>query len=116
MPWKKKKQIPTVATLARPILDSFLRKKMGFGQEFIASWEHIVGQNYSRTSYPLKIIWAPVKQNIIQSSTLVVASMTGGTQLYLQHNSREILLRANMFFGYSALTKLKVKSVQEISE
>lgn len=109
-----KKKAPTVEMIARPILDSLLFKKRGFGQEFIASWPHIVGNAHAANCYPLKINWPSTKHNQQVDVSLLVACNSGETQLYLQHHSAEILQRANVFFGYSALTKLKLKQVRQV--
>lgn len=114
MSWQSKKNIPSVKTVARPLLDNILRRNVGFGADFIENWVNVVGEVYAKSSYPVKIAWSKKSKNEYQPATLVVAC-SAAAELYLQHMTSEICDRVNVFFGYHAIDRVSFKKVTESS-
>jgi hypothetical protein len=103
-------------TPARPLAD-ILRKtikdafaKQGFAAtELVTRWPEIVGPEISAHCEPEKIQWPrPYGSDDQQPGTLVLR-VEGPTAIEIQHLSKIILERVNRFFGWQAVTDLRLR-------
>jgi hypothetical protein len=103
-------------TQARPLSD-ILRKtikdafaKQGFAAtELVTRWPEIVGPEIAAHCEPEKIQWPrPYGSEEQQPGTLVLR-VEGPTAIEIQHLSRIILERVNRFFGWQAVTDLRLR-------
>jgi hypothetical protein len=103
-------------TQARPLSD-ILRKtikdafaKQGFAAtELVTRWPEIVGPEIATHCAPEKIQWPrPYGTEEQQPGTLVLR-VEGPTAIEIQHLSRIILERVNRFFGWQAVTDLRLR-------
>jgi len=103
-------------TPARPLAD-ILRKtikdafaKQGFAAtELVTRWDEIVGPEIAAHCEPEKIQWPrPYGTEEQQPGTLVLR-VEGPTAIEIQHLSRIILERVNRFFGWQAVTELRLR-------
>lgn len=84
--------------------------------DLLAGWEDIVGPSYANCTLPEKIIWPKRASDAepFQPGSLIVAC-DGAKALFFQHETSQILERVNFFFGFEAITKIKLvqKPVQK---
>jgi hypothetical protein len=103
-------------TQARPLSD-ILRKtikdafaKQGFAAtELVTRWPEIIGPEIAAHCEPEKIQWPkPFGTEDQQPGTLVLR-VEGPTAIEIQHLSKIILERVNRFFGWQAVTDLRLR-------
>lgn len=109
--------LKSISRLAQDIGRTSFRKQGFNGVEIFKQWPYIVGDHLNQYCMPEKINW-PRKQNELErdgmnGATLVIKCL-GAFALEVESNASIILQRANIMFGYMALTKIKIKQVQVI--
>jgi hypothetical protein len=105
----RKSQARPLADIARKTFaDAFA--KQGFAStELVTRWPEIVGLEIAAHSEPEKILWPrPVHHDAAEPGTLVLR-VEGPTAVEIQHLSRVILERVNRFFGWQAVTDLRLR-------
>lgn len=87
---------------------SFARYGFAYG-ELIARWPEIVGQSLSQHCEPERIKWPRGAGEADQKlgGTLHIRAEPGRS-LDLQHQSHHIIERINQFYGYGAVTSVKI--------
>jgi hypothetical protein len=98
-----------VSDLATGILDPMLRKRAGISVGLVQSWEEIVGPRLARLSRPERIQW-PRRLNEddpFEPAVLVIAC-EGVAALHIQHQTGEIVSRANTFLGFAAIGRIRI--------
>lgn len=92
------------------IVDPILRRRAGFNIQLLESWPEIAGPEIAEASRPERIIWPrrAAVDDRFEPATLMVAC-EGFSAMKLQHESGEIIQRINMFFGFSAISRLKIE-------
>ena len=87
---------------------SFARHGFAYG-ELLARWPDIVGEGLSRHSQPERIKWPRGTGETAQKlgGTLVIRAEPG-RGLDLQYQSHQIIERINQFYGYGAVTSVKI--------
>jgi hypothetical protein len=105
-PWSN--AVP-VSDVASRILDPVLRKRTGMSVALVQSWEEIVGARLAAKSRPEKIQWRrrPDDGSPYEPATLVIAA-DGLAALHIQHETTEIIARANAFLGFGAIGKVRI--------
>jgi hypothetical protein len=93
---------------------SFARYGFAYG-ELLARWPDIVGQNLSQHCEPERIKWPRGVGETGQKrgGTLVIRAMPGRS-LDLQHQTHNIIERTNQFYGYGAVTSVKIVQSHEL--
>lgn len=93
-------------------------KKQGFnGIEIFKQWPFIVGDSLSQYCLPEKINWPRQTEKLVQDNILgatLIIKCIGAFAPEIQSQLPIILQRANMMFGYEAITKIKLKQVYEL--
>jgi len=99
---------PLADVLRNTIKDAFA--KQGFAAtELVTRWPEIVGPEISAHCEPEKIHWPrPYGSDDQQPGTLVLR-VEGPTAIEIQHLSTIILERVNRFFGWQAVTDLRLR-------
>jgi hypothetical protein len=99
---------PLADVLRNTIKDAFA--KQGFAAtELVTRWPEIVGPEISAHCEPEKIQWPrPYGSDDQQPGTLVLR-VEGPTAIEIQHLSKIILERVNRFFGWQAVTDLRLR-------
>ena len=91
-----------VQKLARPLLGQH-----GFSQvELITHWSDIMGTELAIGVKPLRLTF-PAKDR--KNGTLHVRTAGGAFALLLEHQKGRIIERVNTYFGYSAISALKIE-------
>lgn len=89
-------------------LDSFSRKILGsrgfVEVDILTEWDKIVGSELAQYSFPQKISFGKEKNN----GTLYLAVPSGAYALELQQRSKFIIDRINTYFGYNAVSNIKI--------
>jgi hypothetical protein len=87
---------------------SFARYGFAYG-ELLARWPEIVGEGLARHSQPERIKWPRGAGETAQKlgGTLVIRAEPG-RGLDLQYQSHQIIERINQFYGYGAVTSVKI--------
>ena len=96
-----------IRTLARKILG-----KNGIVQvEVLSRWEEIVGPDLAAYSFPEKIEF---RANQRSGGIVHLLVPSGAFALELQHRERQILAKINVYFGYDAVSSLRIRQDSEI--
>ena len=105
-PWSN--PVP-VSDLASRILDPLLRKRTGMSVALVQSWEEIVGPRLAKSSRPEKIQWPRRRdENEPHEPAVLVIACEGIAALHLQHETSEIIARANAFLGFGAIGRVRL--------
>jgi hypothetical protein len=76
------------------------------GTRLVAEWASIVGDQLADRSLPERVVRSPPGQS---GGTLHVRIAAGALAVELQHLEPLVLERINTYFGYQAITRLKLK-------
>ena len=105
--WKTQAR-PLADILRNTIKDAFA--KQGFAAtELVTRWGEIVGPEISAHCEPEKIQWPRPYGGEDQQPGTLVLRVEGPTAIEIQHLSRIILERVNRFFGWQAVTDLRLR-------
>ncbi|WP_309083672.1 DciA family protein [Chelativorans sp.] len=98
-----------VSDLASQLLDPVLRRRAGLSIDLVHSWPEIVGERLASRTRPEKIAWPRRhhEDDPFEPATLVIAC-EGPAALHLQHETTEIIARANAFLGFAAIGRVKI--------
>ena len=107
--WTNRRGAQPVSDLVSKLLDPVIERRAGMTMDLIASWEEIVGERHAALSRPEKLNWPRRSddEDAFEPATLVVAC-DGGHALFMQHDSTEVLASVNDYFGFTAVSKLKL--------
>jgi hypothetical protein len=90
-------------------------ERFGFAYaEMIANWAAIVGDALAAVSAPERVRWprgGEAQEGRGRGGTLVIAAEAGHA-IELQHDSGRIIERINGYYGYEAITALKVRQTR----
>ena len=106
---RRRRSARTVGDLASKLLNPIVEQRAGMTLDILAQWSEIAGPGMNVCSRPEKLEWANKARNSSSSepATLVVAC-EGGKALFLQHEGDAIIRRANAYFGYRAIARLRI--------
>jgi hypothetical protein len=76
----------------------------------ILHWPEIVGQGLARLSYPLQVLFDPGKA---VDGTLIIGIANPGFALELHSASSLILSKLAVYFGYKAVSNIKIKIAKQ---
>lgn len=98
-----------ISDLAVDILDPVLRRRAGLTIGLVQSWEEIAGARLAASTRPERIAWPRRlhEDDPFEPATLVVAC-EGAAALRLQHETGEIIERANAFLGFAAIGRIRI--------
>jgi hypothetical protein len=98
-----------VSDLAGRILDPMLRKRAGISVELVQSWDEIAGPRLAAHSRPEKIQWPRrLHENDPFEPAVLVIACEGMAALHLQHETAEVIARANAFLGFNAIGRVRI--------
>lgn len=96
--------LPAAKTIL-PLVKKVLGQKGLVAIDLIQEWEQIVGEELAEFTIPWKIDF---KKNERNNGVLSVYVPSGAFALELQHRESFILNKINMYFGYQAVSSLKI--------
>jgi len=86
-------------------------EKYGFvTYRIISHWEQIMGKNLAALSFPVEVIFPKNKND---DGFLIVGVSNPGFSLEIQASESIILSKLASYFGYRAITKIKIKIIQK---
>lgn len=92
------------ATMA-PFVKKLLGAKGMAEVEILSNWKDIVGEDLAKYSLPQRIEFKAGTRN---NGTLHLMAASGGFAMEIQHRATLILEKINTFFGYQAVSRLKL--------
>ena len=99
------KDLTSVAQTALPLTRQLLGPRGFTHMELLSSWEMIVGKNIAQYSLPQKLIF-PKDERANGCLTIMVPA--GAFAMEIKQNETRIITQINTFFGYPAISKIKV--------
>jgi len=95
--------------LIADLVDPIVARKAGMTTGLIQAWTEIAGVRLGEASRPEKLVWPPQRSpdDPFEPATLVIACESAFA-LRLQHEASQILSRVNTFFGYGAVSKIRI--------
>jgi hypothetical protein len=103
-PAERRRYAAGLDDLARKLAAPALRRH-GFAQDaLVARWPEIVGDRFAEVSLPTRLSFAPESRT---GGTLTIR-IEGPMATQLQHAESLVIERANQFFGYAAVARLKL--------
>lgn len=97
-----------VSDVASQILDPVLRRRTGMSVALVQSWEEIVGPRLAGISRPEKIQWPRRNEDGPFEPAVLVIACEGMAALHIQHETSEIIARANAFLGFGAIGRVRI--------
>ena len=79
--------------------------------DILSNWENIAGSELSQYSIPQKITFKRDEKN---NGTLHLAVPSGAFALEIKHKEKIIIEKINQYFGYNAVSSLKIIQNQDI--
>lgn len=73
--------------------------------ELLKNWEAVVGHDLAQYTLPQKILF---KKDERQNGTLILLTLSGAFAMEVKQHEPHILQKINTFFGYPAVTTLKI--------
>lgn len=101
----KNNGLENISASMLPFVKKLLGSKGMAEIEIIANWKNIVGEDLAKYSLPQKIDFKAGARN---NGTLYLMTASGGFATEIQHRSPLILEKINTFFGYQAVTGIKL--------
>ena len=95
--------------VATAILDPVMRKRAGMSTALVQCWDEIAGEMLAARTRPERIAWPrrAGEDDPFEPATLVIAC-EGTMALRLQHQTAEIIGRANAFLGFAAIGRIRI--------
>lgn len=92
------------------ILEPIIAKRAGMTLSLMNAWADIIGGQLGKHSRPEKILWPrrAHDDDPFQPATLVVAC-DGAQAIFFQHETDAIIERVNTFFGFNAISRIKIQ-------
>ncbi len=106
---RKHKSARQVSEVVGKIMEPVLSRRSGMTIDLLNAWPELAGDEYCDFTRPEKINWPnrAHQDDPFKPGVLVVAC-EGAMALYFQHDLSRICERVNVFFGFAAISKLKI--------
>lgn len=99
------KGLTGIAQTALPIARQLLGQHGFTHVELLLSWETIVGKNLAQYSLPQKLAFP---KNERSDGCLTIMVPAGAFAMEIKQNEAKIMTQINSFFGYPAVSKIKI--------
>ena len=110
---RKSGGLESFSKLVSPLAKNILGKKGFVGTDILFHWEEIVGQGIAKFCFPDKIDF---KKDQRDNGTLHVITTNGAFATEIKHKENLILEKINTYFGYRAVSGLKIIQSQNIPQ
>lgn len=88
-----------------PLAKTVLGKKGFVETDILTNWANIIGEDLADYTAPLKIDFKPQQRN---NGILHLEVPSGAFALEIQHKEKIILQKINTYFGYNAVTSIRI--------
>ncbi|MBQ8481836.1 MAG: DUF721 domain-containing protein [Alphaproteobacteria bacterium] len=97
--------LTNIAKTVNPLLRQLLGNNGMLFLELLNSWEEIIGKELSAYCLPQNIIF---KKDMRIDGCLNISVLSGAFALEIQQKQRQIIEKINSFYGYPAISTLKI--------
>ncbi|MDP2118415.1 MAG: DciA family protein [Hoeflea sp.] len=101
-----------IAEIANGLIDPILARRAGINTLLLASWDEIAGEQFAGCSRPERIRWprqdGPDETGGGFTPGLLTVACEGARALFLMHQEAELIARVNSFFGYRAISQIRI--------
>lgn len=101
-----------IAEIANRLIDPILAKRAGINTLLLASWDEIAGEQFAGCSRPERIRWprqdGPDETGGGFSPGVLTIACEGARALFLMHQEAEVIARVNSFFGFRAVSQIRI--------
>lgn len=97
--------LTNVAKTVNPLLRQLLGNNGMLFLELLSSWEQIIGKELSAYCLPQNIVF---KKDERTDGCLSISVLSGAFAMEIQQKQQQIIEKINSFFGYPAISKLKI--------
>lgn len=111
-----------IAEIANGLIDPILARRAGINTLLLGSWDAIVGEQFAGSSRPERIRWprqdGPDETGGGFSPGLLTIACEGARALFLMHQEAELIARVNGFFGFRAISQIRIvqKAIHQPSQ
>jgi hypothetical protein len=107
-----RKGVVQIAEIANGLIDPILAKRAGINTLLLASWDEIAGEQFAGCSRPERIRWprqdGPDETGGGFAPGLLTIACEGARALFLMHQEAELISRVNSFFGFRAISQIRI--------
>tara|TARA_R110002020_G_scaffold110627_5_gene255496 strand:- start:10676 stop:11188 length:513 start_codon:yes stop_codon:yes gene_type:complete len=101
-----------IAEIANGLIDPILARRAGINTLLLGSWDEIAGEQFAGFSRPERIRWprqdGPDETGGGFSPGVLTIACEGARALFLMHQEAELIARVNAFFGFPAITQIRI--------
>lgn len=109
---RKTKDLQSLSQTLLPLAQNILGKNGFVETDIITNWAEIIGEQLAAYTAPQKIDFPRNKKN---DGCLHLAVPSGAFAVEIQHREKYILQKINTYFGYRAVSSLKIIQNNELS-
>ncbi len=102
---ERRQGLYALSSSLRPLAGRLLGKKGFIEIDIIANWDKIVGTELAQYSFPQKIDFKKGEKN---NGILHLSVPSGAFALEIQHREKHIIDKINTYFGYNAVSSLRI--------
>ncbi|MDR1694727.1 MAG: DUF721 domain-containing protein [Lactobacillaceae bacterium] len=102
---RKTKDLYSISNIITPFAKKILGKRGFVEVDIIINWDKIVGADLAKYTSPQKIDF---KKNERGNGTLYIETISGAFALEVQHKEKIVIEKINAYFGYNAISKLRI--------
>jgi len=110
---QSRRGVVQISEVANDLIDPVLAKRAGINTMLLGSWEEIAGAEFAECTRPERIAWPRRASEMAgeggghQPGVLTIAC-EGVRALFLSHQQGEIIQRINGFFGFPAVSQVRI--------
>lgn len=97
--------LTSISKTIRPFAKEVLGNNGHVNIELLSSWEEIVGKKIASYSLPQKLSFGKDERT---GGCLTLVVLAGAFAMEIQQNTQKIIDKINTFFGYPAVSKIKI--------
>ncbi|MBR1841357.1 MAG: DUF721 domain-containing protein [Alphaproteobacteria bacterium] len=101
----KTKDLTALSKTMMPLIKQLLGTRGLIEIELLLNWKTIVGENVAHFSLPQKITFRKDERT---DGCLTISVLSGAFAMEIKQNETTILEKINAYFGYKAVSKLKI--------
>lgn len=109
---KPRKGVVQISEVANGLIDPVLAKRAGINTMLLGSWDEIAGAAFADCTRPERITWPRRASEIGGDGGYLPGVLTvaceGARALFLTHAQGEVIQRINGFFGFHAISQLRI--------
>ncbi|VVT20950.1 conserved hypothetical protein [Hoeflea sp. EC-HK425] len=101
-----------IAEIANGLIDPILARRAGINTLLLGSWDEIAGEQFADCSRPERIRWprqdGPDETGGGFAPGVLTVACEGARALFLMHQEAELISRVNSFFGFQAISQVRI--------